>query len=74
MNTGVGWHSLLQGIFLAQELNSCLLCLLHWQVESLLAEPSGKPILKIHISPLFLEHDQGMLSINANCEKDSWHI
>ena len=47
---------------------------LHWQVDSLLAEPSGKPILKIYISPLFPEHAQGMLSINANCEYDSWHI
>ena len=28
-NTGVGGHSLLQGIFLTQESNSCLLCLLH---------------------------------------------
>ena len=27
-NTGVGWHFFLQGIFLTQELNPCLL---HWQ-------------------------------------------
>ena len=32
-NTGVGSHVLLQGIFLAQRLNPCLLCLLHWQVD-----------------------------------------
>ena len=30
-----GCHALLQGIFLTQELNWCLLCLLHWQVGSL---------------------------------------
>ena len=30
-NTGVGFHFLLQGIFPAQGLNPCLLCLLHWQ-------------------------------------------
>ena len=30
-NTGVGYYFLLQGIFLTQGLNSCLLCLLHWQ-------------------------------------------
>ena len=30
-NTGVGYHFLLQGIFLTQGLNPCLLCLLHWQ-------------------------------------------
>ena len=31
---------LLQGIFLTQGLN---LCLLHWQVDSLPSEPPGKP-------------------------------
>ena len=34
-NTGVGCHFQLQGIFLAQGLNLCLLHLLHWQVDSL---------------------------------------
>jgi len=34
-NTGVGCHFLLQGIFPTQELNLCLLHLLHWQVDSL---------------------------------------
>jgi len=29
-NTGVGYHALLQGIFLTQGLNSSLLHLLHW--------------------------------------------
>ena len=40
-NTGVGCHFLLQGIFLIQRLNLHLLCLLHYQVDSLSAEPSG---------------------------------
>ena len=35
-NTGVGYHSLLQGIFPTQGLNLHLLCLLHWQASSLL--------------------------------------
>ena len=35
-NTGVGCHSLLQGIFLTQGSN---LCLLHWQADSLPSEP-----------------------------------
>ena len=30
-NTGVGCHVLLQGIFLTQESNPYLLCLLHWR-------------------------------------------
>ena len=34
-NTGLGWHALLQGIFLTQGSNPRLLCLLHWQVGSL---------------------------------------
>ena len=42
-NTAVGCHSLLQGIFLTQELNLHLLCLLHWQEGSLPLAPLGKP-------------------------------
>ena len=38
-NTGAGCHFLLQGIFLTQGSNPCLLHLLHWQVDSLPAEP-----------------------------------
>ena len=34
-NTGVGCHALLHGIFLTQGSNPRLLCLLHWQVDSL---------------------------------------
>ena len=34
-NIGVGCHFLLQGIFWTQRLNPHLLCLWHWQVESL---------------------------------------
>ena len=41
--TGVGCHSLLQGIFPTQGLNLCLLCLLHWQVDSLPLAPPQKP-------------------------------
>ena len=32
---GVGCHAHLQRIFLTQESNLCLLCLLHWQADSL---------------------------------------
>ena len=34
-NTGVGFHFLLQGIFPTQRWNLSLLCLLHWQADSL---------------------------------------
>ena len=41
-NTGGGCHFLLQGIFLTQGLDPCLL---HWQAESLPLAPPGKPTL-----------------------------
>ena len=43
-NTRVGYHALLQGIFLGQGLNLHLLCLL-WQAGSLLLEPPGSPTI-----------------------------
>ena len=39
-NTGVSCHFLLQGIFLTQELNPCLL---HWQADSLPVSHQGSP-------------------------------
>ena len=42
-NPGVGCHFLLQGIFLTQGLNAHLLPLSHWQADSLLLAPPGKP-------------------------------
>ena len=39
-NTGVGCHSLLQGIFPTQGSNLSLLCPLHWQAHSLPLTPS----------------------------------
>ena len=40
-NTGVGCHSLFQGIFLTQGLNPHLLHLLNWQADSLPLGPPG---------------------------------
>ena len=42
-NTGVGCHFLLQGIFLTQESNPRLLCLLHQQTDSLPRRHLGSP-------------------------------
>ena len=53
-NTGVGRHALLQGIFLIQESNLSLLCLLHWQVCSLPLVPPGKHILSVSYNLLYL--------------------
>ena len=41
-NTRMGCHALLQGISPIQGLNPCPLCLLHWQVDSLLLTPHIK--------------------------------
>ena len=41
-DTGVGCHSLLQGIFPTQGSNPHFLHLLHWQVGSLPLAPPGK--------------------------------
>ena len=49
-NTGVGSHSLLQGIFPTQELHPCLLHLLHCRQILLLFEPLEKPTLEVQFS------------------------
>ena len=46
-NTGVGCCPLLQGIFRAQELNLCLLCLLIWQAGSLPLALPWKPLISM---------------------------
>ena len=42
-NTAAVCHFLLQGIFLTQGSNPCLLCLLHWQAGSLPLRHLGSP-------------------------------
>ena len=44
-NTGVGCHFLLQGMFLTQGSNPCLLWLLCWQADSLALSYLGGPML-----------------------------
>ena len=46
-NTGVGCHALLQGIFPTQGSNQYLLCLLHWQADSLPLASLGKMFITI---------------------------
>ena len=43
-NTGMGCRALLHGIVSTQGLDSCLLCLLHWQADSLPLVPVGKSL------------------------------
>ena len=52
-NTGVGCHTILQGIFLTQGSNLCLPCLLHWQGGSLpLAPPGGSRLAELVLSKI----------------------
>ena len=44
-----GCHFLLQGIFLTQRWNLCLLHLLHWQMDSLPLAPPGKALQDINL-------------------------
>ena len=52
-NTEVHFLALLQGIFLTPGLNRCFLRLLHWQVDSLLLAPPGKPFLPLYLRLFF---------------------
>ena len=61
--TGVGCHALLQGIFSTQGSNPCLLCLLHYQAESLPLAPSGKPSEKIHSLNVHFTHPRSPLRV-----------
>ena len=53
-NTGMGCHSLLQGIFPTQGWNLCLLRLLHWQAGSLPLAPPEQPKVKVLVACCFL--------------------
>ena len=69
-NTGVGCHFLLQGIFLIQGWSLCLLCLLHWQSESLPLAPPRKPpwhsCFLISTCYLILNHLANLVSFENN--------
>ena len=49
-NIGLGCHFLLQGIFLTQGSNPHLLCLLHWQADSLLLSHLGSPVIMLSLA------------------------
>ena len=52
-----GCHFLLQGIFLTQRSNSCLLHLLHWQVDSLPLAPPGNATNKYMVLCILKSRD-----------------
>ena len=51
-NPGVECHDLLQGIFPTQGSNAGLLCLLHWEADSLPLVSPGKEISIIEYIPI----------------------
>ena len=55
-NTGVGCHFLLQGLFPVQRYTLHLLCLLHWQVDSLPLHHLGNPHKYIHVIKFIEEY------------------
>ena len=61
-NTGVGSHFLLPGIFPTQGLNPHLLCLLHWQADSLPLCHMGSPNNWISICKKFKKAFQAQVS------------
>ena len=83
-DTGVGCHAVLQGIFLTQGLNPCLLCLLHRQLCSLPLPPPGQPNPGIEPRSSTLQADSLLseppgkprksLMINMNLSDELWEI
>ena len=65
-NTGVSCHFLLQGIFTSQGSNPCLLCLLHWQVDSLPPSHLGSPVFLATV----LLSDQ---KLKNKCQTNKWN-
>ena len=47
-NTGMSFHSFLQGVFPIQGLNPGFLCLLHWQTDSLPLSDLGNPTMELY--------------------------
>ena len=71
-NTGVSFHFLLQGIFPIRGPNVLLLCLLHWQVDSLPLHHPGSPhtqqyILEISKKDLLYSRESSTQYSVINC-------
>ena len=66
-NTGVGSHFLLRGSFPTQGLSPHLLCLLHWQADSLPTEPSDAYAVTTRCNTLFMNMSSYIKTIiNSN--------
>ena len=65
--TGVSCHALIQGIFLTQELNPCLLILLHWQAGFL-----PLALLEAHCALYFLSNAPANLTRCTSLQSRGW--
>ena len=70
-NTGVGCHTLLQGIFPTQGSNPHLFCLLHWQGGSLPLAPLGKPYILHSLSYLHVFQRLGKAVNGLDCSLET---
>ena len=68
-----GCHALLQGIFLTQGSNLCLLHLLHWEAGPLRLAPPGKPVLGNRREYFSLEYRKYMGSYWTHHRSGSWN-
>ena len=69
----MGCRCLLQWIFPTQRVNPCLLCLLHWQADSLLLSHRGKPQIptecNVNMDRIIWKHKiKTMIFLNRNRE------
>ena len=67
-------HALLQGIFPTQGLNLGLLCIPHWQENSLPLEPSGKPTLPVGDKSRVLDGDAFSLKLFFSVVLSALHV
>ena len=67
MNSGVGFHFLLQGIFLTQGSERRLLCLLRWQANSFTTELHGKSRCTVQCFDVLIHYE-----INTLCIVTIW--
>ena len=63
-NTGVGCHFLLQGLFSTQGSNPSLLCLLHWQADSLPPRHLRSPLPSVKFLK-YIFNTVSLVEINA---------
>ena len=71
-NTGVGCHAILQGIYLTQGSNPCLL---HWQADSLPLSHQGSPYggIEMDIIPLQGEHSKLLFPVSSLGTQAWWY-